>query len=288
MSKTFSRFSALALLVLALPALSVPAAAMDFVLAAKEGVSEAQQREIQSGLEFATKFFETQVGGGIPEGIARKIRVRLDLSGKGSAAEGGGAPAAMSIKNGLPRLYFDLQHPQWGQKPFTGAWTQADDNKKFIVHEYTHAWSTLLARNAGVPWWMDEGFAEYLAYSSMITAGRMKKADVDYFLAFGAQASNELSKPLRQYEQGNIWPGHVGYLAADWLVSSSSDGRESIRIFYAGRGKGQSVKKSFRNAFGLDLGKFYEAFETWRPSLSAAKSESEFANALKQRPALEK
>ncbi len=276
------RFSiALVLAALAFPPVADGA---EFKIVAKKGVTDVQQAEIAQSLDFAEAYFDKRLDGGIPAATARKIRVRLDLSGTGSASEGGGAPAAMSVSNGLPRLYFDLKHSQWGQTPFTGAWTKKLDNQKVVVHEYTHAWSDLLARNKRVPGWMNEGFAEYLAYAAMIDAGLMQKARVDYFVGYGAKDSDEVSKPLIKYEGGKIWPGHVGYLAASWLVAESPNGPRSIRLFYENLGKGQSVKRSFKFAFGVELRDFYKIFELWRPSLQKIDSENGFAKIMNVRP----
>ena len=82
-------------------------------------------------------------------------------------------------------------------------------------------------------------------------------------------ALGEMPVPLSDLPN-SIWPGDAGFLAIDWLVSTSPDGILSLRKFGSNLGQGQDLKTAFRGAFGLELADFYDQFEPWRKIVLAS------------------
>jgi hypothetical protein len=93
----------------------------------------------------------------------------------------------------------------------------------------------------------------------------MSKKNVDRF-ELNAALGAETAAPLKAFgsSQTPAWPGHVGYVAIDWLVSESPNGPMSLRILATEIGKRKTVDEAFATAFNIELGDFYDQFEAWR------------------------
>jgi hypothetical protein len=241
----------------------------DYLLKIAKGVPESEVSLIVDGLNRANAHLESEYGGSIPAAMLKKIRIRIEASGKGSE-ESGGAPAAMNWSKGLPKLYFDVKHREWNQGDQEHGWSESDKKLKVGIHEYVHAWQGTLTKKglSGVRW-IDEGIAEFIAFDTMVAAGLMEQSDVDHYLIVTAKNSDGLSRPLKSYSSiRDVWPGEVGAIAIDWLVSESTEGRKSTRKFAEQLGQGKKMSVAFNSSFGMKLEKFYEHFELYRVLLN--------------------
>lgn len=246
-----------------------------FIFDVGKSVPEKQVAEIKEGLAIAQAYLEKEFGGAIPADVAAKVIVKVEATGKGNQERGAGNGVATGLSSQndlLPRPYFDVANKDWNQNAKSRGWTTATDNIKTVVHEYTHGWQAYLGvmsmYQQPLGNWMNEGIAEYIAYNAMVDADRMSLKSANAFVASAARGP-ELDNPLEAFgtTESPAWAGHVGYLAIDWLVAESPNGRRSIRIIADELKAGKSVAKTFRSAFGLELTSFYEQFEPYREAL---------------------
>jgi hypothetical protein len=241
-----------------------------FNLKIGKDVPSFQVQTILDGFEIAQKHLAALYGGPIDPIRQKRIRVRIEASGKGDKAEGEGSPAAMTWTKKGPNLYFDVIHPQYNRGDSEYGWTTQKKNMKVAIHEYVHAWQSVLAN--GVPnsgKWIDEGIAEFLAFDAMVSAGQMKQADVNDYLVKTAKRSDGTSLPLKTYVRTSIWPGEIGAVAISWLIDESPNGRKSLRVYAESLASGHSVKKAFAKAFNIQLDDFYGQFEVYRAIINA-------------------
>ena len=229
--------------------------------------------EVREGFEIAQAYMDKVLGGALPQDMIARIVVKVVATGKGNPDAGGAVATAGDTPDGRqPMLFFDVAHRDWSQNAKARGWSTATDNVKVVVHEYTHVWHRLLVTMRGeqltLSSWINEGIAEYVAYNAMADMGRLRLDDVNAFMA-GDGRSEEFGHSLTAYDRGDvsIWPGHVGYLAIDWLVSSSPHGKLSIRMLADELQAGRPVAQAFRTAFGLEQDDFYNQFEAFKTSL---------------------
>ncbi len=241
---------------------------------------------IKKGLKLAEDYLNRFYGGAISPKASAAITVKIEATGKGNQGLGGGGGAATGLDESGPRPYFDVAHVEWSQNTEGRGWSRESEQLKMVVHEYTHGWQAWLGA-MDIHWqplgnWITEGLAEYVAYNSIIATGKMSKRNVDRFMLNGALGA-ETGKPLQAFgsSQTSAWPGHVGYLAIDWLVSESPNGPMSLRILGTEIAAGKSVSKAFATAFNIQLDDFYDQFEAWRKVMLKNP-----ASALSRRPKL--
>lgn len=260
--------------------------AADFIWDIADNVPDKEVATIKQGLAIGEAYIGKALGGAIPDDYKAKIIVKIVATGKGNEEEGGGGgvATAFSVTSAYPRLFFDVANVQWSQNNRAG-WTIESDNMKSVIHEYTHAWQGWLGamsiHDQPLGNWINEGLAEYVAYSALADAGRLKKAKADAFELQGA-LGGELQYKL--YELGStqtpVWPGHAGYVALDWLVAEAPDGLLSLRKVGEEVGKGNYAVDAFQTAFNISMQSFYQQFEPWRTALLKSKK------AWKKRPVL--
>ena len=223
-----------------------------------DNVPDDQVELIETALALAADYADRLLGGAIPGNVADISTVEIVAAGDSWAS------ASASFSDGKFHLFFDVAHPQWNQDSTWRGWTTESDSMKTVVHEYTHAWQMWLgAFKKPLGGALNEGIAEYVAYSAMVDAGRMSWDDVRPFMLNGAYQSHELDGPLQEVEQ-SIWAGHAGFLAVDWLVGEAPSGIASLRTLALEIGGGASVADAFRTAFNIELADFQSQFEAWR------------------------
>ncbi len=250
------------------------------------GVPDKQVALIKKGIGIAEDYLNRVYGGAIPAGVTAGLTVKIEATGKGNQGLGGGGGAATGLDESGPRPYFDVAHVEWAQNTEGRGWTRESDQLKTVVHEYTHGWQAWLGvldmHSQPLGNWMNEGIAEYVAYNAIIAAGKMSKRNADRFM-LNASSGEETASPLKAFgsSQTSAWPGHVGYVAIDWLVSESPNGPMSLRILATEVAGGRSVKQAFAKAFNIELDDFYEQFEVWRPVIRKSPGK-----ALSRRPKL--
>lgn len=239
----------------------------DFQYLVEGAVPDDQIDLIKTGLQRAEAFLEAELGGGIPADVRKTVTVKIVATGRGNEEPGGGNGAATAFAEKKLRPFFDVKNAQWNQNTQGRGWTVRSDSMKTVAHEYAHIWHGHLGAISGVyqplPGWINEGLAEYLGYRVMAEAGDIKWDDSRPFVLNGA-LQDQLRTPL---DKVDVWPGHVGFVAIDWLVDTSPNGLMSLRILGEEVGKGTRVDAAFRKAFGLELSDFYAQFEAWRPSI---------------------
>lgn len=218
---------------------------------------------IKEGLNLAQDYVSRVLGGSIPNSVMAGSTTVIIATGLSNAT------ATASFTGGKAELFFDVAHPHWNQDSSWRGWTTESDNMKTVAHEYAHAWQMWLgAFDKPLGGALNEGIAEYVAYSVMVDAERMSWDDIRPFMLSGAHQSQELDAPVRDVENV-VWSGHVGFLAIDWLVDEAPAGLISLRTLAQEIGNGQSVADAFRTAFNVELADFYSQFEAWRQIILA-------------------
>lgn len=251
------------------------------------GVPDSQLTLIKTGFWLADGFVERMVGGTMSPDERARITVKIEATGKGNQEPGGGGGCCTGLSGGYARPYFDVKHKEWAQPVAGRGWSQATDEMKTVIDEYVHAWHATLGALTpqGQPLgnWMNSGIAEYVAYSTLINAGRMSQKDADRMEFSSAVGAGELKPTLQSLQavETPIWPGHAGYVAIQWLVASSPNGLSSLHIVAASIGEGKTVDEAFYAAFGITLADFYPQFEAWKPAII-----KNWAKALSKRPRL--
>lgn len=244
-------------------------------------VPKDQVAIIKGGVVLAQSFLDSQLGGGLPAAVRSATTFKVVATGLGNQEPGGGGSCCTGLALGpnntsLLRPFIDVKHPDWDRPADSmvyAGWTQLADHQKVVVHEYTHIWqSNLGCLNISVQplgFWLNEGLAEFVANEAMFKQGSMKRADVRQFILESANNTGELSVPLREFggTTAALWPGRVGYLAVDYLVSRAPAGIGAVRIICEQVAAGATTAAAFRTAFGVDMESFYTDFEALRPKL---------------------
>ncbi len=167
-----------------------------------------------------------------------------------------------------------------------GEWA-VSEVEHFIVHEYFHVLQGQLARefepvgngeiwwDMDAPGWTVEGFATFADYKySPTRPGRRAFLNDRYYpLSDVAEATligeldpNDLTWPLNpdRYTgcSWNVWSIYsLGFLATLFLSSQASD--DAYVEFWKLLPRHATWEDAFSEAFGLDVGDFFRAFQTW-------------------------
>lgn len=216
---------------------------------------------IKAGISEADTFLASYVGGGIPAGIQSRITVKVVATGLGNQERGGGGACCTGLDESGARPFFDVKHPNFdiSSPPGIAHWSVSANKEKTAAHEYTHGWAWSLGgitiHSQPLGDWLNGGLAEYIAYSTMISLGKMQMTDVDAFMLSSAIYTGEAARCLSFLENSNmsgagLWPGHTGYLAVKALVTNSTNGILSIRIVNQDIGVGMTFDQAFQHAFG--------------------------------------
>jgi hypothetical protein len=151
-------------------------------------------------------------------------------------------------------------------------YTLASHHAVTAAHEYAHGWQwwlgclTIHAQPLGD--WLNEGIAHYVGHQALIRQGVMTAETARTFQLNSAVYTGEADVPLQSLEQAQgLWPGHVGYLAVELLVSRSPHGRLSLRNVCQSAGAGGSTEQAFQEAMGLSRAEFYEQFPAYLDGL---------------------
>lgn len=256
-----------------------------------EGVTAKQEATVREGMAMAHDALEASYGGDIPDAIRSKVVVKIDGLGKGNREPGGGggnATGLSSRNDRVPRPYFDFGHPDTNQNTSGRGWTQRNEQLGMVIHEYAHGWAMVYGGQSiyqqPLGNWINEGQVTSIAVTALVDAGKMDRKAWDRFQIRASIDTGEAKSPLSEFgtsTQTKIWLGHIGYLAIEWLVAESPNGRMSLRILNEEVVRTNSVKTAFRMAFNIELESFYEQFEVWRKMMLNSPNK-----ALNNRPAL--
>ena len=102
--------------------------------------------------------------------------------------------------------------------------------------------------------------AVYLAFETLVLAGLTSDSEVTQYQLNASIFTGEASQPLQDLESqpAPIWPGHIGYLAVQWLVSNSDAGLMSLRVICEEVAAERSLADAFVVAFGIQKSEFYK------------------------------
>jgi transposase-like protein len=247
------------------------------------GVPVEEVNIIKAGIELARSYLENFLRGDIPPDVRQTITVKIVATGRGNEDPGGGGACCTALDvNGQARPFFDVQHKHWNQSP--GKFTSTIHKLKTAAHEYAHAWQWWLGgigKRYSQTWmrfegWLVEGAAEYVAYKALAQANYVQSSYVEEFMVGSSVYAGETGLPLDSLEYINvpfsIWPGHVGYLAADYLISKSPDSLRALRkhleaVRSNGSLESQALAQAFQSGFGLSKASFYQQFPNHFASL---------------------
>lgn len=194
------------------------------------------------------------------------MTVKVVATGNGNQERGGGGSCCTGLSDGDPnaRPFFDVFHEHWDVAQSTSAyWTIQVDHWVTAAHEYTHAWQNSLGClyiNSKTPLgdWLLEGIAHYIAHHALVSAGIMNSSQVSETIKSKAKNTGQTDIPLQSLESNSpTWPGHIGYLAVDWLVNQSPVGIQSLANICTLVASGNSGDDAFEQAFGISKADFY-------------------------------
>lgn len=219
-------------------------------------------QEIKTGIGYAQTDIENHFGGDIPPEIQSDITVKIVATGNGNQEPGGGGSCCTGLAESGARPFFDVLHPHWVDTP-PPPYTLPLHHQTTAAHEYAHGWQWYLGcldiHSQPLGDWMNEGIAHYIGHASFLRNGLMSADEVRDFQLSSAIFTGEADVPLESLEMSQgLWPGHVGYLAIEFLVLESSSGPMAIRTICEDVGNGVSVDQAFADAFGMTKAYFYE------------------------------
>jgi len=232
------------------------------------GVPPEEVTLIKTGFWIAQSYINRFYGGAIAADYAKGVVVKIE------ADKAGAHGCCSGIAEYGARPYFNVADPQWAQNVTGRGWSSSTVNMMSVIYEYVYGWHASLGALSlhvqPLGNWMNSGIAEYIAYSALVEAGKIKQKDADRMEFGSAAGGGELDPTLQSLQsvETPIWPGHVGYVAIKWLVSASPNGPLSLRILATSIGdKGMSVDDAFYTAFGVTLADFYPQFEAWKKAI---------------------
>jgi hypothetical protein len=228
-------------------------------------VPEADVIDIRTGISLAGSYLSNVLGGDIPDAFRQTMTVKLVATGNGNQEPGGGGSCCTGLSDGDPngRPFFDVFHEHWdrAQSP-SPYWTLQVDKWRTAAHEYTHAWQNSLGclykNNQPLGDWLNEGIADYVGHHALVSAGIMNSSLISEDIKGKAKNAGQTDIPLQTFESDPpTWPGHIGYLAVDWLVNQSPVGIQSLANICTLVASGNSGDDAFEQAFGIAKADFY-------------------------------
>ena len=242
-----------------LPVISKPSL-LNFDIAANVPVKDVG--EIKTGISYVQMDVMNHFGGDISPDVQATITVKIVATGEGNQEPGGGGSCCTGLAESGARPFFDVLHPHWvGTLP--PPYTLPLHHQTTAAHEYAHGWQWYLGcldiHSQPLGDWMNEGIAHYVGHASFIRNGILSADEVRDFQLSSAIFTGEADVPLESLEMSQgLWPGHVGYLAIEFLVSESLSGQMAIRTLCEDVGNGISVDQAFADVFGMTKAYFYE------------------------------
>ena len=236
--------------------------------------------DIKTGILDAQRFFDSQLAGDIHVNQKVGITVKVVATGLGNQDPGGGGACCTALDESGARPFFDVRHSNWVNE-FAQRWTVDTGKKKSAAHEYTHAWAWSLGglsiHSQPLGDWMNEGIAEFGAYSSEANAGNLRISDADAFELSSAISTGEAARCLAVLENSNqsgtgLWPGHIGYVAIKALMTRSQYGILAVRRVNEDIGARMTLDQAFQDAFGISRQDFYASFPAYVASLGGPRS----------------
>ncbi len=229
------------------------------------GVSPRDLQLIQEGISQLRAELQTNLGGDILRPVGSPITVKIISNGTGGGCCFAFDPTSGDIN---ARPSFDVRHQLW--------LVMNDLDKRIAAgHELTHgsdnALGCLTLNNHLLPDWLEEGKAAYVPHRAQIRNNVLNEQVTRWVHFAAAESTGQLSVPLSSLEHpAPIYPGHVGYIAVDNLVSRAPSGYLSLRTICESVGAGTSLNQAFQNEFGVSMSDFYNQFpsivQSWRTS----------------------
>ncbi|MDQ2951197.1 MAG: hypothetical protein M3R54_02925 [Chloroflexota bacterium] len=233
---------------------ATPSSPAGFYFTAGPGLAAADVNDLHQGVEWASAYLRSAVGGDRTRRASARIVV------------GDGTERFCCVTSG-PSFDIVTSNTAWSapQAAAPDTWAPDDERTELAAHEYIHVWQYDLGGRACMlgPRWISEGMAESLAYRALVAAGRIGAANLDVFTKRQLRTARYV--PLRSLE--TAWPADVnpfavGYLAVDRLLASPSP--LALRVFCTRVGAGEAWQSAFAVAFGVDVDTFYARYEAFR------------------------
>jgi hypothetical protein len=255
-----------------LPVISKPSL-LNFDIATNVPAKDVE--EIKTGISYMQMDVMNHFGGDIPPDVQATITVKIVATGEGNQEPGGGGSCCTGLAESGARPFFDVFHPNWAVTPPL-PYTLTLHHQTTAAHEYAHGWQWYLGcldiHSQPLGDWMNEGIAHYIGHAPFVRNGIMSADEVRDFQLSSAIFTGEADVPLESLEMSQgLWPGHVGYLAIEFLAAESLSGPMSIRTICEDVGNGISVDQAFYDVFGMTKEYFYET--AWPQYFEDIKSE---------------
>jgi len=235
-------------------------------------VPNEQIQIIQNGIDATRIYLRDFLGGDITPEQQALVTIEIVSTGAGNPAPGAGGACCTALSEKGAHLFFDVLHPEWvinGQEWSSGNWSAASNLMKIAAHEYIHAWQHSLGcisiHDQPLGNWMNEGIAEYAGSMAMINRRSMSLGTVRSFQVESAIATCEMCYPLKELDKTNtpVWPGHIGYLAIDYLLKTTESDQIALRTICEQVGDGIAVDDAFQDVFGISKKDFYIEFSNY-------------------------
>lgn len=236
---------------------------------------------VKAGIDFARVYLSSSLGGDITSDQRGRITVKVIATGLGDTSPSnlGNGCTGLDVNN-MARPFFDVRNSCWDQGQ-GGRIGPENHRLHTAAHEYAHGWQNrtgcLGSLSAGAPYtqlegWITEGAGEFVAYRAL-SPFRLDAETVRKFMLFSAVYSMESADSLRSYEYLGqayaTWPGHIGFLALEYLTDLAPSGVLSLRTHCEAIARGTDRDAAFLTAFGVSKASFYATFPSHIAALRA-------------------
>ncbi len=212
------------------------------------GVPADDLADIKAGIELGRAYLTTNLGGDLPPSVVSTLEVTIALTG--------GGPGGTCCWASGTFMFFDVQNEGFVNTP--AYLDHSSTRKKVGTHEYIHVWQYNKGCIDGSRGWITEGVAEWVAHEPQIAAGKVtREAERSFFREAVIQSGQTTLTNL------TIWPGHIGYLALDQLMTGKQP--SVIAEFCKKMQAHFGVELAFQDAFGTSLAGFEASFKVEAP-----------------------
>lgn len=227
------------------------------------GVPAVDVQLIQEAVSFGRPRLQVLFGGDIlgPAGIP--VVIKIVATGQGNQEPGGERACCTAYSGGVLRPFFDVRHPHWTGSYWGDLGRKISAMHEALGHGFENSYGCQTHYSQPLGGWLDEGIASFIPTEIMVRDGILNNQVERYFFYRSAKSTGQLDVPLQSLENSpDLWPGHVGYLAIERLVSQAPTRNLSLKtlcgLVDAGLPNASSrVEQAFQQAFGQTKNNFY-------------------------------
>jgi methionine-rich copper-binding protein CopC len=233
------------------------------------GVTQADAAAIQKGVSRAHESLAASLNGD----SARDVVITISRAGVDPIPDVVGGCCNTSFDGGI-RIDFDIANANWTEAAGNfSRYGVAGWHERIAAHEYTHAWqgsrncqthsqrSDQVGRPGMNPEWVMEGFADWWAGQTLVTAGVVSGSSLRQWAADEARFYPAVTLRSMEILGGQLHYG-ISYMAFDRLFAGT--GFSPYVTYCTMMGRGAIWTDAFQAAFGVPVANFYADYEQWR------------------------